>query len=87
VVGLTGTTSGTWQYQRHGSSTWTTFGSVPASKPQLSANDLIRFVPNKGFLGTVTLKALAWDGGTGFSKAVAAATLLVNTAPVLNPPA
>ena len=28
----------------------------------LAGNDLIRFLPNQGYLGTATLTAHAWDG-------------------------
>jgi hypothetical protein len=85
VTGLTGTTNGTWMYSIDGGTTWDAFGSVSTSKPQtLAGNALIRFVPKKGFLGTVMLKALAWDGGKGFSKTTLTASLMVDVAPELN---
>ena len=72
VVGVAGTASGTWEYSTDGT-TWTSFGTakttfgVPSSSNALllSANDLIRFMPNAGFVGTVTLQAFAWDGTQG----------------------
>ncbi|HKI34658.1 MAG TPA: RHS repeat-associated core domain-containing protein, partial [Gemmataceae bacterium] len=65
VTSLTGTNRGSWQYSTDGT-TWIPFGSVSASAAQLlSGNDLIRFVPNAGFAGTVTLLAYAWDGSSG----------------------
>ncbi len=97
ITGLSGTASGTWQYQLEGSSTWNSIGTVSASQALLlSAEDLIRFVPgNATFLGTVSLTAHAWDGSTGahgskarvqgsdFSSTTLTAVCLVNTAPTL----
>ena len=98
ITGLSGTTSGAWQYQLAGSTTWNNIGSVSASQALLlSAEDLIRFVPDKeSFLGTVSLTAHAWDGrtgshgskthmqGSGFSAGTLTATCLVNTVPALS---
>ena len=60
---MTGTTDSTWKFSTYGGNTWMPFTSVSAAKPQLlSGNDRIQFVPTKkGFLGTATLKAKAWE--------------------------
>jgi len=100
VVGLTDTTSGTWQYAITGSTSWTTFPIMSSTSALLlSANDQIRFVPNSGFTGTVSMTALAWDGSAGthgttdnpsklsstaFSTTMLNADCIVNTAPVLS---
>ena len=66
VVGLTGISSGTWQYSTNNAVTWTRFPAVStAAAFLLSANDQIRFVPNVNIAGTMTLTAYAWDGSTG----------------------
>jgi len=63
VVGLTGTTSGAWEYSLNAGQNWKPFGTVgTATALLLEGTDLIRFVPNKGFAGVVTLQAAAWDG-------------------------
>jgi len=66
VVGLTGTTSGMWEFSTDGGAPWTPIGTVtPAMALLLSGTDFIRFVANAGFAGTVTLVANAWDGFSG----------------------
>jgi hypothetical protein len=99
VTGLTGTTSGLWQYSLNGVS-WNSFGSVSLSAARLlTGSDLIRFVPNVGFAGQVTLTAYGWDqttgsnggtssvvpngGTTAFSKTTLIASLRVNNAPTI----
>jgi hypothetical protein len=75
ITGLTGTTSGTWQYLLASGGGWINIGSVSASHALLlSGNDLIRFVPNAGFLGAVTLTASAWDGSNGLTDGTFATT-------------
>jgi hypothetical protein len=65
VQGLTGADHGTWQYSLNGT-TWVSIGTVSASQALLlSGNAMIRFVPDAGFTGTVSLKARAWDGSQG----------------------
>ncbi len=72
VVGVAGTTGGSWQYSTDGTN-WTGFGTtkatfgVPSTSNALllSASDQIRFVPNASFAGTATLQAYAWDGTQG----------------------
>jgi RHS repeat-associated protein len=97
ISGVSGTALGQWQYKKAGDTSWTNLPSVSASQALLlSANDMIRFLPNgKGGLGTATLTAYAWDGSTGsdggtapakgsaFSATPLTATCLVNTAPTL----
>jgi hypothetical protein len=101
VSGVAPTTLGQWQYRKAGDTSWTTLASGSVNPNQallLSANDMIRFVPNgKGGVGTATLTAYAWDGmgigdsagskvrprGSDFSTTTLTATCLVNTAPEL----
>ena len=68
IVGLTGTTDGTWQSNTGGG--WTNFPAAVGASSNgaallLSGGDLIRFVPNKPFAGPVSLTVRAWDGSTG----------------------
>jgi hypothetical protein len=66
VTGLTGGTSGVWQYSLDGGKTWAPFGSVSLSSTRLlSGSDRIRFLPGNGFAGTVSLQAIAWDQTSG----------------------
>jgi hypothetical protein len=64
VTGLSGTTTGTWQYQLASSGSWQNFPKVSASAALLlGPNDLIRFVPTSNtFTGLVSLLVHAWDG-------------------------
>ncbi len=73
ISGVTGTKSGTWKYSIDGGHSFVNLPTVSAkSALLLSGNDLIEFVPNAGFVGTVALTAHAWDGGgsVGLSYAV-----------------
>jgi hypothetical protein len=98
VSGVTGTKSGQWYYSTDGGTNYQKLPTVSATSALLlSATDLLAFVPNAGFLGTVTLTAYAWDGGgagnnaggmarphgSDFSSTTLTATCLVNTAPEL----
>ncbi len=66
VAGLTGMADGTWEYSTDDGTIWTPFGAVSAEAARLlSGDDLVRFLPNAGFVGTATLEAYAWDGSTG----------------------
>jgi hypothetical protein len=67
VVGLTGTTNGTWQYSTNQGTSWNPISATISTKTALlfSASDLLRFVPKSGYAGVVTLTALAWDLSTG----------------------
>jgi hypothetical protein len=69
--------------------------SLPETSPRYGNRALIRYMPNAGFLGTVTFTFKAWDEtagtagqlsaptGSAFSSAAGPAVLLVNTAPTL----
>jgi uncharacterized repeat protein (TIGR01451 family) len=99
VVGVTGASSGTWQFSTNSGAAWTNVPAVSAKAALLlSAGDMIRFVPKSAFAGTVALKALAWDGSAGtdgalgnpatlassaFSTAALTATFSANRAPTL----
>src|SRR5262249_40860919 len=68
VTAVSGPKNGQWQYSIDGGTTWLSLATVSAKQARLlSANDLIRFVPKAGFLGTVSLTARAWDGTGGFA--------------------
>ncbi len=64
-----GTSFGGWQYSTNNGSNWISFPTTlsATSALLLSANDLIRFVPTKTFVGTVSLTAYAWDGTGTFT--------------------
>jgi hypothetical protein len=65
IIGVTGTAAGIWQYLPAGTGTWLALDDVSIKHAQLLAGgDAIRFRPNRGFVGTVTLTAYAWDGTT-----------------------
>jgi hypothetical protein len=87
ITALTGSANGTWQASTDDGQNWKAIGSVSVRKPTLVAGTArIRFLPTKQrFLGTVTLQALAWDGGTKVGTTRLTATGLVNTAPTLTP--
>lgn len=66
ITGLTGTATGTWQYSTNGGTTWTNMGTLSNSSARLlRAQDLIRYVPNSTFKGTVSLNFRAWDQTSG----------------------
>ncbi|MGH8674316.1 MAG: DUF4347 domain-containing protein, partial [Burkholderiales bacterium] len=63
-------TNGTWQYSIDGGVVWNAFGSPGTTSARLLAADadnLVRFVPNANFNGTVTggLTFRAWDQTSG----------------------
>ncbi len=69
--------NGTWQYSTNGGSTWSDIGAVSDGSARLltaTASDLVRFVPNVAFNGTVSFDFRAWDGTTGSSGATADAS-------------
>ncbi len=81
IIGLTGTTSGAWQFNTGNG--WTNFpSSVGASSNGtalfLSGSDLIRFLPDKLFSGTVALTVRAWDGTTNTDGTTAPAEYTQN---------
>jgi hypothetical protein len=71
VTGLIGTNDGVWEYSTNGGSSWSLFAhNVSASNALVlsgsSSNDnLIRFLPNANFVGTVDVQFLAWDQTDG----------------------
>jgi hypothetical protein len=99
IESVTGLTSGVWQFLLSSGGLWTNFPAVsPTAALLLSTNDQIRFVPKNNFAGTVSLKALAWDGSVGidgkpanptkpasgaFSNTTLTATAAANNAPKL----
>ncbi|MFO0878188.1 MAG: tandem-95 repeat protein [Gemmataceae bacterium] len=72
VVGLTGTSSGLWQFSVNAGLTWQTPGTVSTSAALLLREaDLVRFVPQAGYVGVVQLNYQAWDRTTGLAGGVA----------------
>jgi hypothetical protein len=70
VYSLTGTESGRWQYTLNNGTLWQNIGVVSnASALLLPATSLfrIRFLPNAGFAGNVSLRFAAWDRTSGVS--------------------
>ena len=66
IIGLTGTTTGTWQYSTNNGSTWTSFSTISNSSALLlRSQDLIRYVPKSTFFGSVSLQFRAWDQMSG----------------------
>ena len=75
VTSLTGSKNGVWQYSLDGGTTWQAMGRVSAKAALLLlGSDLIRFLPNAGFAGTVSLLAHAWDGTSGSAGGTAPLT-------------
>jgi len=69
VIGVDDT-NGTWQYSIDGGLNWAPFGAVSETNAVLlDENDLIRFVPDPDFNGTVDpgITFRAWDQSTGAS--------------------
>lgn len=60
---------GVWQDSINGGSSWTLLApSVSsANAVALKPNDLVRFLPNDGFTGTVSLQLVAWDQSDGLA--------------------
>ena len=66
VVGLTGTADGQWQFSTNGGAKWTAMGLIADARALLLRDtDLIRFVPNKDFVGVRTIVYRAWDQTRG----------------------
>ncbi len=75
VTSLTGTKNGLWQYSLDGGTTWLAMGKVSAKAALLlSGSDRVRFRPNAGFAGTVSVQAYAWDGTSGSAGGTATLT-------------
>ena len=69
IIGATGGTTGAWQY--YNGTSWLPLGAPTAATARLlSGADLVRYVPNAGFNGTVTLTVRPWDGSTGSDYAI-----------------
>ncbi|HQR07581.1 MAG TPA: CAP domain-containing protein [Gemmatales bacterium] len=67
IIGLTGTTTGTWQYSTNSGTTWNAINSIISSSSALllRSQDLIRYVPKSTFHGSVSLQFRAWDQMSG----------------------
>lgn len=66
IIGLTGTTTGTWQYSTTGGTTWKNFSTISSSSALLlRSQDLIRYLPKSTFHGSVSLQFRAWDQMSG----------------------
>jgi len=77
VVGLTGTSDGTWEFSTDDGTTWAPVGAASESAARLlRASDLLRFAPNAGFLGTATVTYRAWDWTQGTFGGTADLTVL-----------
>jgi hypothetical protein len=68
VNAVAGSTSGRWQYSLNGGTSWLSIGTVSSSSALLLAADSqtrVRFLPNAGFAGNVSLRFAAWDRTSG----------------------
>lgn len=66
VHSLSHTAQGTWQYSLNAGGAWHNFGPTSAASARLlRAADLVRFVPQPGFTGMVTIGYHAWDRTQG----------------------
>ncbi|MCA9097752.1 MAG: metallophosphoesterase, partial [Planctomycetaceae bacterium] len=73
VVGMTGTSTGTWQYTINGGTTWAALGAPSSSVARLLAadgNTRIRYVPNAGFVGIAKIAFVGWDQTSGTNGAI-----------------
>jgi hypothetical protein len=63
VTGVGIEASGMWEYELQGAGSWTMLApNVSTSNAvALQPNDLMRFLPNQGFRGTVSIQLVAWD--------------------------
>lgn len=97
VTGVAG--GGVWGFSLDAGVTFAPIGTVSATSGRLLNGDaLVRFTPNATFRGVASMSFKAWDETVGapgtinaiastslaFSKEIGAATVAVNTAPVLN---
>jgi hypothetical protein len=72
VTALTGSTNGVWQYSVDSGAQWVPVGKVSTKAALLlMGSDRIRFLPNAGFAGTVSMQAYAWDGTSGSATGTA----------------
>lgn len=76
ITGLTGSTSGSWQFSTTGGRSWKPIGNVSESIALLlRENDKLRFVPNKDFNGLASVTYHAWDQTRGAAGGRADLTL------------
>lgn len=64
-------TDGDWEFSIDGGETWTVLGEVSeetATVLTATEDDLIRFVPDPDFFGTVQFEFYAWDGSDGLES-------------------
>ncbi|MCA9091868.1 MAG: VCBS repeat-containing protein [Planctomycetaceae bacterium] len=72
IIGLTGTTTGTWQYSLNGGTSWTNISVTGSADAMLLNSDTltrIRYQPNAGFRGQVAFAFTAWDRSIGSNGA------------------
>jgi ELWxxDGT repeat protein len=82
ITGQTGAANGTWQFSTNGGTTWQNLGTPSESSARLLAADSltkIRFVPNAGFTGQVTLRYRAWDRTQGAAGSTLSTSGLTGT--------
>ncbi len=66
ISGLTGTTTGVWQFSTNSGKTWKAIGDVStASALLLNNTDKIRYLPNANFNGEATITYRAWNRTRG----------------------
>ncbi|MCA9093544.1 MAG: hypothetical protein KDA68_08670, partial [Planctomycetaceae bacterium] len=73
VVGMSGTSTGTWQYTINGGATWAALGAPSSTVARLLAadgNTRIRYVPNAGFVGIAKIAFVGWDQTSGTNGAI-----------------
>jgi hypothetical protein len=82
IIGLAGTTTGTWQYSTNGGTSWTSFSTISNSSALLlRSQDLIRYVPKSTFRGSVSLQFRAWDQMSGVVASLVNLTASSTTTP------
>ncbi|WP_020472808.1 M12 family metallo-peptidase [Zavarzinella formosa] len=80
VTGVTGASTGVWQYAANGSTVWKPFGAVsPENALLLRETDRIRYLPNLNFNGTATVTYRGWDQTRGTPGQYANPSLPENT--------
>lgn len=82
IIGLTGTTTGTWQFSTNGGISWKSVGTISNSSALLlRSQDLIRYVPKSTFHGRVSLQFRAWDQMSGVVGTLVNLTATQTTTP------
>ena len=60
--------NGRWQFSTNGGTNWANVDVVSKSAALLlRSQDMVRFVPNPGYLGSAKLSFVAWDQTSGCS--------------------